>query len=135
MRVAGGESPRVVEAVTEASEVDTGSEQHRGKSVLNIVVRCITRLSQSKIRLIGDQNERIACALQPPQGRDHALNQMKIMRCERGLHLPRRRVQDHRIQHAVAVEENRGPDHGADSHFISFARRRGWDTRRCQTTA
>lgn len=125
MRVAGGESPGVVEAVTEASEVDTGSEQHRGKSVLNIVVRCITRLSQGKIRLIGDQDERKACALQPPQGRDHAVDQTKVMRGERGLHLPRRRVQDHRIQHAVAVEENGRPVHCADSHFISFARRRG----------
>jgi len=115
--------------------MDARGGQGRDEPLMNLPEGVVTRLTQGEVRLVGNENEGIPCILQLQQSGNHTLDQAKFRRGERGLHAPCAWVQDRRVQNPVAVEENRGPVHLADSHFISLARRRGWETRRCQTTA
>lgn len=125
----------MVEAVAEAHEMDFSEHESIDQSLVNRLVGFVTGLTQRIIRLVRCEDEQIARFLQPAQGRHHSMEELKVRGGERGFHAPCGWVQDHRVQNAVAVEENGGAVHRADSHFISFARRRGWETMRCQTTA
>lgn len=65
------------------------------------------------------------------QSRNHALDEAEIPGRERGFHPTGVRIEHGGIEDAIAVKKDRGPgdgpDHGpnhlADSHFISLARR------------
>lgn len=115
----------MVEAVAEAGELHASRSQHGDQLVLDPPVRVITGLPQRIVRLIGSQNEQIPGVLEPEKRGDNSVNEAQVGRGERGFHAPRRRVQNHGVEHAIAVEKNRRPGHFADSHFISLARRRG----------
>lgn len=135
MRIARRESSGVVEAVAETREVDSRRYESIDQSLVNLLVGVVAGLPQRIIRLIGDQDQQISRLLQPEQCGNHPVDQTKVPSRKRRFHVACAWVQDHRVQDAVAVEEDGRAVHCADSHFISLARRRGWETMRCQTTA
>ncbi len=135
VRIAGRQTSGVMETIPEAHEMDVRSGQGGHEPLMNFPECVVARLAQREVGLVGNENEGIACIPQLQQSGNHTLDQAKFRCGERRLHAACARVQDRRVQNAVAVEKNGGPVHRADSHFISLARRRGWETRRCQTTA
>jgi hypothetical protein len=89
---------------------------------MNLLVGLVAGFAQGIVRLIGNENERITRVLQLQQGGNRAVDEAEVGRPERGFGAPCGWVEDQWIQNAIAVEEDGGPAHRADSHFISLAR-------------
>jgi len=115
--------------------MDARRLQSTDKGSMNVVVSVIRGLAQRIIRLVGNEDQQVPGALEPAECRCCSLSESKVSWRERGFHASRDGVQDQGVEDAVAIEKDGGPGHLADSHFIWFARRRGWETMRCQTTA
>lgn len=124
-----------MQAIAEAHEVNAGHGHSGHKCLMDFAERFVARLAQREVRLVRNENEGIACILQLSQGRNHTVDQMKVGGVKRRLEPAGCGIRDHCVEDAVAIEENRRAAHCADSHFISLARIRGWETMRCQTTA
>jgi hypothetical protein len=77
------------------------------------------------VGLVRNQNEKIVGTLEPEEGGDYSVHEAEVFRRERRLHAAGRRVENQVVEDTVAVEEDRGPGYFADSHFISWRRRRG----------
>ena len=124
-RVAGSQAFGVMQTVAEAREADPCGGELACQLIANPAVDVVAHFAQSVIRLIGDEDQGKASALQALESGDHAVEKTKIGRMKRRFHAAGSRVQDGRIENAIAVEEDRRPYYFADSHFISFERSRG----------
>jgi hypothetical protein len=135
IRVAGGAPFGVVQAITKACEADAFRGQGSDEPVLDGPVGLKAGLAQRKVRLIGNQDQRITCVLETAERGDDAVDEAEVLGRKGGLHPAGGGIEHGWIEHPVAVEKNGGPRYFADSHFISLVRSRGWETIRCQTTA
>jgi hypothetical protein len=108
----------MVQAIPEAHEMDAAFGQCVDELVVNLVVHGITCLAQRKVRLIGNQNERKAGALQLSQCWNGSVDEAEVGRPQRRLHASCTGVQDCRVDDAVAIDKDSGAGYLADSHFI-----------------
>ncbi len=114
-----------MEAIAKAHKMDSRCVECLDKSPMNVGVGVKGGLAQRIVRLVGNQDQQVSGLLQPAECRDRSVDETKIGWRERGFHASGGGVQDHGVDDPVAVEKDGGPGHLADSHFISFARRRG----------
>lgn len=103
-----------------------------------MAVDSLDRLERNRasgnVRLIGDHDKLETEALQLVEGFAYARQDLDLINCRRR---PRYAVGSDQapIEYAVTVKEDRGRTQRIDSHFMAFACTRGWDTRRCHTSA
>jgi hypothetical protein len=115
----------MVQAITEAGEVNVCRIELRFQFVPDHPVGVETRLTQGIVGLVGNEDQGVAAGLQSLERRKNTVDEAKVLRGERRLHAPGERVEDGGIKNTVAVEKDGWPGHFIDSHFISLMRRRG----------
>jgi hypothetical protein len=104
----------VVEAITETSKVNVRRSQLFLKFVLDGTDGVVARLAQRVVGLVRDQNEGIAGSLELEKRRNHSIAETEVPRGQWGFHSAGGGIENSRIEDAVAVQKNGGPDDRAD---------------------